>query len=394
MLFVITIQTLSLWYIFSTGHLNGDFIYYSRYKFESLIISYIFSLLPFFFLYFKLQRNVTTTKKSISDFKYFSIFVYFILSLNIIFSIFFKVGLVSSDNLYQAPVYLKPLIVIVNRIDVYLLTGIFLLNTKFSSYGKFFVVILLITLSISRASVYVFLFLFLIYLASRKIKINYRLFIIIIVLMLITIYTLPFVFMIREELRGSENFALVSISDNSPIFDFIWGKILGRVSNLSSVLYFQDQLNILRSIAPETSFWDYLIEFFKPIWGSFTRYVNKNYTYVFTNIFDPYALDSYGIMYGLLSVLTISYFKSFGVLIFNILFVIIICLSIVWLSKHIFGYYYREMSFIFLFGPIMSGVPAELGQLFFNLIILFILHLVFRNLNIAKLIRKPGRDNV
>jgi hypothetical protein len=314
---------------------------------------------------------------SLNDIFSFRYIVLILLILNILFSYFFNVGKSASD-IYNAPFILKPIIVFVNRININIISGFLLLSNRVTSKYKFLVLIGLISLALSRASIFIFLYLFLLLLIKSKNpqkKGNPFLYTLFIVFFgVIVLLFGPALYQFRDSYRnGTPDINYNDILDSTNYFDFIFGKIIGRISNISSHVFFIENIDIIKSSVYKVDYFTYFIEYFKPIWGSFIDYKFNSYTYYFTNLFDNYAGYDYGIMYGLPAVFILSFLSS-PILPFLIAILIIGTIFLIMsISKKIFGNLYREFAFILLFFPLTSGVAPELFQILIDLLILYML---------------------
>jgi hypothetical protein len=360
----------------SSGNLNGDFFSFEVNKFW-LIFSFFISLIPFILLFFFLSLKKDSKNISMSEIKYFDKIVITLLLLNIYFSITYKVGLYAQGQIYDVPIFIKPLIVILNKLDMYILSGLFLISTSFSKRKKLIVIILLIILSISRASIFVFLFLILVYIANGKIKLKIKQLIISIMLIVVMFEYLPTLFEYREVLRKGNDAKNIEIFDNIELNKFIKSKIIGRISSLSSITYFYQNNENVKKTEYQVGNFEYVIEFFRPFYGGIIKENKIGYTYYFTNSYDETAGVDYGIMYGLPSVVLLSYFKGLHILVLNIMFIVLAIYFIINISSYLFGKNYKEFSFVLLFYPIMSGVPSEFGQIILYLIFISFLKILY-----------------
>jgi len=188
-------------------------------------------------------------------------------------------------------------------------------------------------------------------------------------------------------MRGGSEMELIDIANNEEIINFIFGTIIGRVSNLSALIYFHENMDSVKNLVTDISAFDYIIEFFKPIWGGVLNFSYNGYTTILTNFYDPSAFNDYGIMYGLNTVVILSYYKSVYVLLLNSLFFLIVLFTLIYLSKQLFNLYYKEVLLVSLFAPLSSGVPSELGNLFVSLIVLFIMKKIYIKIYKTKVIQ-------
>jgi hypothetical protein len=378
--FTMLIQFVSLVHILYTGSLNGDFSAFEDINIYVLLIAFILSICPFFFLYLYLKQKQIKEYSSIGEIKHFNTIVISLLLVNIFLALKYKVGRLASHDIYQVPFFVKPFIVIVNRIDAYVISGYLIVSNLFSKKNNVLVIALLMILSLSRASVFVFLFLILIYSLSGKLRLSIKKLVIFTFVFLLTFQYIPMLFDYRESLRNGDDAKLIEIFDSTELVKFVMAKLIGRVSSLSAVEFFFEHYHQMVKIQKNIGDFDFIIEFFRPFFGGIFREELKSYTYFFTNIYDPNAGSDYGVMYALPGVLLLSYIKGVPVLLMNLIFIIIIIVFIVRLASFLFGSVYREFVYILLFGPLMSGVPAEFGQLLFYLLVLSFLKLLYRQI--------------
>ena len=378
--FTMLLQFVSIIHILYAGSLNGDFTAYEDINKFVLFLAFLASICPFYFLYLYLRQKKIKDYSSIGEIKYFDTVVISLLIINIFLALKYKVGRLASHDIYQVPFLVKPFIVIVNRIDAYIISGYFIVSNLFSKKNNVIVIVLLMILSLSRASVFVFLFLILIYSLSGKLRFSIKKLAIFGVIFLLTFQYVPLLFDYRESLRNGDDAKLIEIFDTTELVKFVLAKLIGRVSSLSAVEYFFEHYHQIVAVKKNIGDFDFIIEFFRPFYGGIFRDELKSYTYFFTNIYDPNAGSDYGIMYALPGVLLLSYIKGLHVLLMNVVFIILVIVFIVRLASFLFGSVYREFVYILLFGPLMSGVPAEFGQLLFYLLALTFIKLLYRHI--------------
>lgn len=380
--FSILIQFISVIHILFAGSLNGDFTAFEDINMFVLFLSFIASISPFCFLYFYLKQKELKEYSALGEIKYFDTAIISLLVVNIFLALKYEVGRLASHDIYQVPFFVKPFIVIVNRIDAYVISGYLIVSNLFSKKSNIIVIVLLMILSLSRASVFVFLFLILIYSLSGKLSFSLKKLVIFVVIFLLTFQFIPMLFDYRESLRNGDEAKLIEIFDTTELVKFVLAKLIGRVSSLSAVEYFFEHYHQIVAVKNSIGDFDFIIEFFRPFYGGVFRDELKSYTYFFTNIYDPNAGSDYGVMYALPGVLLLSFIKGLHVLLMNVVFIIMIIVFIVRLASFLFGNIYREFVYILLFGPLMSGVPAEFGQLLFYLLVLSFLKLLYRQIMI------------
>ncbi len=382
-IFYIIVQALSLLNMLTSGHLNGDFFAFDV-NVPRLIISFCISFIPYYALWkFLVDKQAKNNNISIIEIKHFDKIIIVLLLINIYLALEYKVGLYAQSQIYEVPFYIKPFVVIINKLDLYILSGILLMSSRFSNNIKLITIALLILFSISRGSVFVFLFIFLVFIANGQIKFRILQILTIFILLTLIFSFIPKLFEYRDEMRNVNSTSSIEMLDNEKVSDFIKSRILGRVSSLSSITYFyQNSENIYRT-QDQVGSLEYIIEFFRPFYGGVYVENKTGYTYYFTNLFDDTAGKDYGVMYGIPSVIMLSLFKGLHVALLNILFLLLAIYLIVSLSSYLFGNNFKEFSFVLLFYPLMSGVASEFGQL-----LLFLLFIAFLKLLYFSLFRK------
>jgi hypothetical protein len=371
----------------SSGHLNGDFFIYDS-DFFWLFFSFITSFIPYLLLFAYLSRKKKESiYVSIAEFKHFDKIVIGLLLVNIFLSLTYKVGLYAQNQIYEVPFFIKPFIVVVNKLDMYIFSGLLLMSNRFSRTTKLIVIVLLIILSISRASIIVFLFLFLVFIANGSVKLKLKQLLLICLTLIMTFKYLPKLFEYREVLRKGDSAKNIEIFDSKELNDFIKSKVIGRISSLSSIAFFYQNNGEINRTQNQVGSLEYIVEGFRPFYGGVIRENKIGYTYYFTNFYDSKAGVDYGIMYGLPSVFLVSYFKGLHVFLINLIFIFVLIYSVIILSSFLFGSAYREFCFVLLFYPMMSGVPSEFGQIILYLLfisflkILYISYLRYRSKN-------------
>lgn len=376
--FFFILQIMSLDNMYSSGYLNGDFMAIEVNN-HALFLSFCFSFIPILILFKVISLLSVSSTFPIFRIYLFDKLVLILLLINLYFSFVYKVGLFAQDQIYQVPIYLKPIVVFVNKFDVYLLAGILLFSRYYNKGIMILTVLFLIILSLSRGSIFVFLFLMILFIGNGLIKFSLRNILFILFFIFVTFEYVPKLYEFRDNLRGKDVVNLIDGLDPSAVITVIKSKILGRISNLSSIAYFYQIRDVVARSSDTVGTFDYIIEFFRPFYGGFFVENQIGYTYYFTNLFDDKAGSSYGVMYGLPNVFLLSWFKGFHVLLLNFAFLILVIFVILRISSYLFGAYYKEFSAVILYYPIMSGVSSELGQLLLYLLVIAIFKLLLMN---------------
>ena len=126
--FTMLLQFVSIVHILYAGSLNGDFTAYEDINKFVLFLAFVASICPFYFLYLYLKQKQIKECSSIGEIKYFDTVVISLLVINIFLALKYKVGRLASHDIYQVPFFVKPFIVIVNRIDAYIISGYFIVS--------------------------------------------------------------------------------------------------------------------------------------------------------------------------------------------------------------------------------------------------------------------------
>lgn len=376
----ILLNFLSAYYITSMNVYNGDFlgVPLRHSHFEVWLYAFLASL-PYIALYFVILKIKPTNELPIKIPKLFMLFAYFILFTALFLTVVYQVGM-TAQEIYSVPTAIKPFVVVVNRIDPLALTGILLLSPYVKWRTALIISILLILISIYRGSLAVIPVLLIIHFyrsmtyinPNSRLKIN-RLGVVIsfAFILLILIYLVPVMYEIRESVRGIE-------AKNGPVFDLIFGKLIGRLSNLSALLVFDWRYDLFNEKIEDLQAFSYLIDCFKYIWGGFIKVPVMNHYDFFTSINDNYASGFYAMQTGVIPAISISIMKSPVIGIFDILITIFCIYSVVKLSTFFLGYSGKYLSISLLILATLSGAPNQFSAQIYNLTLILVVFSIIK----------------
>jgi len=364
----------SFLYALITQRYNGDFMgTHVDLPLWTLVLNLVLTLAPYFFtwiLYKKFKKSEVTRAITI-PIQFFGVFLIFIIIWNILVTLAFGVGVLGAP-LYEAPIFIKPFIQILNRFHYVYGGMLYILVSGKRNRTQFLIVFLLIILAYLRAGLGIFLYFGLTfsikYFDEMWKVIKEKLLVAVIVL-----FTFPILvgllYDLRSALRNSDEQATSLTSK-----DLIFGKLIGRLSSFSnsamilqeapyffynaqslSPYYFQQQaiggmisVNLMPKLYPE----NLLINVF----GGDSEYVS-------------YMVGTQGGWY-------IAAMKSLNVLMLN-LFTVLVCVLLTF-------YFFRfmrfenanEYAFMLVLYPLTSGVANEYSQLVLSTLIYIVLFLL------------------
>jgi len=265
---------LTAYYLTTAGIYNGDFqgISLEHSNFEVWVYACIASI-PYLVLYYIILRTTPIKVKPIKLPKFFIIFSLIILILSLVLTLTYGVGIIGTE-IYQAPAPLKPFIVIINRIDPVVLAGILILSPYVNIRTAVLTASLLLFITLYRSSLqYVPFVLLLFYYRfmsfekrTEKLKKNNNLsiFIIFFIISALIINIAPDLYQFRDSIRGTDTLDL-------EFDEFIFGKLIGRLSNLSALMMFDARYDLFYQRINELHSFSYLLDSLKYFWGSFVK---------------------------------------------------------------------------------------------------------------------------
>lgn len=371
------LQLLSFTQMSMSQRLNGDF-YFEPFYVNTGILAFFLSSLPFVLLYIILRQKENQLQIDAKNLFFHPTVVIVLLITNILFALILGVGLYSSQDIYQVPIILKPIFVIINRIDVYVVFAFIAFNDQISRWKQVLTFTLLFIFSISKGSLFIVLFGLIILVAKGIIKVNFRNIIISILFMSFSIGMIMKIYEWRENRRKGESIDYLSLIGEDEIKDYFSSRVVGRVSSLSATTYYLDNYKQLAKRSLTLSPFEYAIEMFRPIYGGIIRNNNRGYTPFLTSIYDDQAGTEYGLMYGLPIVLLLSYFQGVHVLFLNVFLLFLIIYLIFLASKITFGKNYVIIYYTLIYYPLSSGVPSELVQILISIMVIYTLNIFYR----------------
>jgi hypothetical protein len=368
----IAFNFLSAYYITTAGIYNGDFqgIPLVHSYFEVWGYACIASI-PYLILYYIISRVAPISATPIILPKLFVLFVLTILVLSLVLTLTYGVGMVA-QGIYSIPAPLKPIAVLINRIDPVVIAGILIL----SPYVKFRTALLaaglLLLITLARGSLqyvpFTLLVCFYRFISQEKRLLKaketskltiYTLFFIIAALL---VNFAPKLYEFRESIRGIEN-----ININYDLYEFIFGKLIGRLSNLPALLMFDGSYDLFYQRIDELQPFAYLLDCLKYFWGSFIKTpVMSHYVY-YTSIRDADALGFYAMQTGVLPAMGLSWMKSPIIMVFDIAITGLSIFYTVRLSTFFLGYSGKYLAMSLLIFAVLSGAPSQFSLPIFHL---------------------------
>ena len=386
----ITLNFLSAYYITTSGILNGDFlgVPLAQSNFEVWGFACVASI-PYLVLYHIVSRVSPIGATPIKLPKLFSPFAMTILTLALVLTFTFGVGMVGKE-IYSVPAPLKPLVVLINRIDPIVLAGILILSPCVRFSTAIGVGGLLITIMLFRGSLmslpFTVLMLFYKYITHEKQTIKskkkstMRVYILFLIITAFIICFGPALYEIREAIRQVDPTTQIKLT----AYDFFFGKLVGRLSNLSALLIFESRYDVFYQRSGELQLFSYLFDCLKYVWGSFVKTpVMSHYTY-FTMILDPGSLGAYAMQTGLIPALSLSWMKSPIIMVFDIGITILSIYFTVRLSTFFLGYSGKYLAMAILVFAVLSGTPSQFSLPVFHLAVIGAVFLIIEYLTLYR----------
>lgn len=364
-----------------TGTYNGDYLgiplehSYSEVWLFAIIASIPYVLLYFFIL--KIKVDDLNANKLPSFFLPFSIAVLFI---SLILTLSYGVGMMA-QGIYSVPSFLKPFVVLINRVDALVLSSILILSPYVKWRYAIIIGVLICLISFYRGSLmflpivfFLFYFRFMTYsdfLGKTNRLSKFMTVILFSILLVVILQNISYLYELREAIRGLE-------SQDFPIFELIFGKFIGRLSNLSSLLRFDLYSQHYLASIDQLPYFAFLIDSLKAIWGGFLSVPVMNHYDYWTLINDPWGFRVYAQQTGIIPALGLSFFKSPVILMLDI-FVIIICIYyVVRLFTFFLGINGKYAAMTIIIFAILSGAPNQFSNPLFHLIVIWFILLSFR----------------
>lgn len=377
---------LSAYYITTAGIYNGDFqgIPIEQSNFEVWVYACIASM-PYLVLYLIILRVTPNKVRPIKLPKFFVMFSIVILILSLILTLTYEVGVIGKE-IYQAPILLKPFIVVISRIDPVVLAGILILSPYVKIRTALLAVGLLLMITLYRSSLqYVAFTLMLLYYKfmlsdkyTKKQNKNNKSKIIVIffIITALIIYIAPELYRFRDELRGS-------VSEEMGVESFILGKLIGRLSNLSVLLIFESRHDLFNYNIDRLHSLSYLADTLKYFWGSFTKILIISHYDYFTSILDSNALGFYAMQTGVLPALGLSLMKSPIVMILDVFVTFLFVFYTIRLSTYFLGVSGKYLAMSLLIFAVLSGAPSQFSLPMINLAVIAIVLKIIKYFSIV-----------
>jgi len=301
--------------------------------------------------------------------KLFVLFVLTILVLSLVLTLTYGVGMMA-QGIYSTPAPLKPFVVLINRIDPVVIAGILILSPYVKFRTAMLVAGLLLLITLFRGSLQYVLFTLLVcfyrFMSHEKRALKAK------ETSKLTTYTLFFIFTallinfapelyeLRESIRGLE-------TRNYDFYEFIFGKLVGRLSNLSALLMFEGRYDLFYQRIDELQPFAYLLDCLKYFWGSFIKTpVMAHYVY-YTSILDVNAFGFYAMQTGVLPAMGLSWMKSPIIMVFDIAITGLSIFYTVRLSTFFLGYSGKYLAMSLLIFAVLSGAPSQFSLPIFHL---------------------------
>ena len=377
----IAFNFLSAYYITTAGIYNGDFqgIPLVHSYFEVWGYACVASI-PYLILYYIISRVAPINTTPVILPRLFVLFVLIILILSLVLTVTYGVGMMA-QGIYSISAPLKPIVVLINRIDPVVIAGILILSpyVKFRTAMLAAGLLLLITLVRGSLQYVPFTLLVCFYRfmshekSSLKVKETSKLniYILFFIFTALLINFAPKLYEFRESIRGIENI-------NYDFYEFIFGKLVGRLSNLSALLMFEGRYDLFYQRIDELQPFAYLLDCLKYFWGSFIKTpVMAHYVY-YTSILDPNAFGFYAMQTGMLPTMGLSWMKSPIIMVFDIAITFLSIFYTVRLSTFFLGYSGKYLAMSLLIFSVLSGTPSQFSLPIFHLTVVTAVFLIIK----------------
>ncbi len=375
-IFLISI-VISYLYSIITRKLNGDFLGYEfNLSFLILTLICLISFLPFYFLHRFHNKIVSKSefkKNRVIDFNLFYYFLLVLLSLNILFTLLFGLGIMTKDA-YNAPAQIKWFIQILNRISYIYGTLLYLISCKKNDFKQIQLIILLLILAYLRAGMGVIFYIIMIYSVKYKseIIISLKKYKSIVLIMLFFIPTsISFLYEIRNSLRDE-----ITHEVSNPIT----GMLFGRLSSFSNTAIIIDNPAYFLVTSKQFNIDFYQKQGLGGVIGQDFMPVKRPENIMY-ELFNQNENQNISYMTGVPGILILSFFVSPIMFVINLLTIIFLVRITYFFFKKINLENSTSLAFILLSYVLMSGVSNELFYVAFTGFVYYILILLFLNEN-------------
>lgn len=380
-LFFILIATINYLYCIINGRFTGDFLGV-KIKLSNLILllNLLASIIPFIILlgFYKFFKRKSAKYHVKIPVRLFGLTLIFILIWNILVTIFFGVGIMTG-KVYNAPLFLKIVIQVLNRFNYAYGVFIYIMVSPKRNKLQYLLVLLLIGLSFLRAGLGIFLYLGMIYWIKYNPEIKFwvkhhKLFFLSLLICIPLI--LSGLFQLRNSLRNQT-------SDNITMSEFLIGEFSGRLSSFSDSGFIIQELPYFYLMSNK------LDKFYfqkQMLGGMFSmdfmpQLTPENLLYKFYN---PESNARVTYMSGMQGNLLISFLKSPIIALLNlttIILVIYLSFYCFYLMKFEFNI---DLAAVLLLYVVLSGVASEFAILLLSAVIFLIFFICFSSFENVK----------
>lgn len=374
-LYLFIFATIVSWvYCTVTNQFNGDFWTRENTLSQTLLfIIFLISIIPYFFLYrfdIYFKARASRKKKLILPAWFLEFFLLLIFGWSIGVTLIFDVG-VMSQQFYDAPSWIKPIIQLGNRIDPTFVGAFYILSApkRFISDAK--PAFLMITLGLLRSGLGVFLYLFIIFTVKyhrELIQFIKHRFLILLIALTFSANIIGILFDIRSTLRNEIQVSL-------EFSDLMAAKLAGRISSYSNFAYLIQESDEFSNAARDLSSMYYSGQIAgRLIHGDLSPNVTPEKILIDSSfLYDGYSTFMPSVPGNFL----LAWFVSPWVAFANLLILIIIVLSTLKIS-HTFGNgSASSVGIVMLLYPLTSGVSHELAFVLFNALIFYLFCKIF-----------------
>ncbi|WP_311327395.1 oligosaccharide repeat unit polymerase [Capnocytophaga sputigena] len=372
-------------YAIFVGSYNGDFLNVSvnlGLNFLTLIV--FFCILPYWvqwkiYKYFK--KKINNRKCIYIDFHYVKNFVYIILLLHVFITIIFGVNRVGAPP-YEAPAVIKIFIQILLRFNSFLWGSfLFFLLPKKNKGALILTIFLMVLIGVLRGSfgiIYNIFLLFLIKYFNSIVRIIKKKIIFILIGIAFFPVIVEFAYSQRDIIRNSNEKKIENES-------LIAGKLIGRMSSFSNTAILVDNVFVYFLLA--RTFDNYFYQ--KGMLVAISTSYEKRGFKTPEKVLLPDTPDGSSFMLGTTGILIFSLYNSPIAFILNLCSIIIVSIIIYRILLRIKFKYNKELAYLLLVGPTLSGVAGEYAFNLIIVVIFFITLFIFRFLQ--KLIKYEGQ---
>jgi hypothetical protein len=369
----------SFLYAAINGRLNGDFLGKEvTLPFWLLFLNFLFTIIPFFvlwkfYLHFKNKKTKSKLKIPLTA---LAVFLIFLMLLNILFTVFFGVGIMAAPN-YEAPGYIKPFIQICNRFNYTYGSFIYIISVSKKNRTQVILILLLILLSYLRAGLGIFLYLGMLLYIKYFIEVNLFIRKRLLVLIFISLtfpFFVTFLYDIRDTLRSNKSEEVVA--------DPILGSLFGRLSSFSDAAFILQEAPYFLIKSQELDPFYFQKQALGGVISQDFMPEQRPEKILFWFYYENLDVNV-AYMAGTQGNLYMSFMKSPSIFLLNIFTILIYIYATLFLFSKLSFHNSIELGFMLLLYVVMSGVSNEYAFLLFSIFVYFVLFSIF-NLFITK----------